>query len=119
MTTGNMPRAPDDLGAPSEPAVALRRSVLDAISTEIWPPTVRVANQRVIAKIENQLAAIAAKFLQQEEISVVIITKKSAARSAESGFEYEAVERLVKFPGRTAQETWRFSKSAKGVPDIV
>ena len=105
-----MSRALDDVGIPSEPAPALRPGVLDAKSTELGSPTVRVANQRVIAKIENQVAAFAAELLLQEEISIAIITKKPVAPSAQADFGYEAVESLVRFPGRTAQENWRFGK---------
>ena len=119
-TIGHLPRAPDvmrrpqdDGGTPSEPALAPRPGVLDPNSAENSSPTIRVANQLVIAKIENQVAAIAAEFLLQEEISIMIRTKKPAASSAQADFEYEVVERLVRFPGRTAQETWRFSELAK------
>ena len=107
---GHLPWAPDGVGTPSESAPAPRPNVLDANSTELSSPTVRVANQLVISKIENQVAAIAAEFLLQEEISITIKTKKAAARSAQADCEYEAVESLVQFPGRAAQETWRFSK---------
>ena len=113
MTIRKMPRTLDDVETPPETAPALRPGVLDAKSTELGSPTVRVANQRVIAKIENQVAAIAAELLLQEEVSIAIIIKKPAAPSAQADFGYEAVESLVRFPGRTAQETWRFSKLAK------
>ena len=88
-------------------------SVLDANSTDLWSPTVRVANQHALAKIESQVAAIAAKLRLREEISVAITTKKPPARYAQTDFEYEAVESLVKFPGRSAHETWRLSKITK------
>lgn len=103
----------DHGGTPSEPAPAPRPGVLDPNSAGNLSPTVRVANQLVIAKIENQVAAIAAEFLLQEEISLMIRTKKPAASCAQANFEYEAVQSLVRFPGRTAQETRRFSKLVK------
>ncbi|KAL8793097.1 MAG: hypothetical protein Q9195_004303 [Heterodermia aff. obscurata] len=102
MTIVDLPPATDDVGTPSEPAPAPRPGVLGADSA-------RVANQLVVAKIESQVAAIAAELLLQEEISIVIRTKKAAARFAQADFECEAVEGLVQFPGRTARETWRFT----------
>ena len=119
-TTEHLTRAPDimrqprdDIRIPSGNAPAPRACVLGPNSWEPTSPTVSVANQLVVAKIENQVTAIAAEFLLQEEISIVIRTKKPTKRSARAEFEYEAVESLVQFPGRTAQEIWRFSKSVK------
>ena len=120
VTIGHLARAPgimrqsrDDVGIPSRNAPTPRACIPGPNSWEPSSPTVSIANQLVVAKIENHVTAIAAEFLLQEEISIVIRTKKPAPRSAQAEFEYDAVESLVQFPGRTAQETWRFSKSVK------
>ena len=71
--------------------------------------SVRISNELVISKIEDQFVAIANGLQQQAEVSVLLKAKrKGAATSRKHDTHSRADETLVKYPGRTAQEAWRF-----------
>lgn len=103
-------QSPNDDGTPLEPQGS---QVPEATVPKFTTPTIRTSNKHVISKIEDQFAAIASGLQRREEIFISIKSKKPATLSAQINLDFEAVEALVKFPGRTGQEAWRFGSKVK------
>lgn len=98
---------------PSSPQSAY---ILGTNSVEPASPASRAANPLVVSKIEDQVRAITASLQRQEEVTIPIKAKKQivgSAHPAHSAREQGVQETLVRFPGRTAQEAWRFSKLSR------
>ena len=89
------------------------RDVPNATLLKSTTPTIRSSNQQVISNIEDQFAAIASGLQRREEIFISIKSKKPATLSTQINLEYEVIGTLVKFPGRTGQEAWRFGSKVE------
>ena len=70
----------------------------------------RAANQLVVSKIEECIRVIADGLQRQVEVSISLKARKQMAGSAPPGNEQSILETLVRFPGRNAQEAWRFGR---------
>lgn len=105
---------PDSTNDHSERASDLTDRLYDQIASPVVmqsaTPMIRTTKQFVISKIEDQFAAIAGGLQRREEVSILIRTRRSAARSSQAVSKHEEAETLVRFPGRMGQEAWRFGK---------
>ena len=85
-------------------------SILGSGSSNSESPVGRAANQLVVSKIEEYIRLIADGLQRKVEISIPLRVRKQTAGSAPAGKEEGMLETLVKFPGRNAQEAWRFGR---------
>ena len=89
-------------------------SVLGPGHMETATPTTGVTNQSVIVNIEDRIRAMMRRLQMKEESWVLVRIKKrsdaGALLSSEPGGGHEEGEVLVKFPGQTATEAWRFGR---------
>ena len=87
--------------------------ILGANSVRSASTASRTANQLVVSNIEDQIRAIAASLQRQEGVTVSLKVKKQTVNSTRFASEQGVQETLVRFPGRTAQEAWRFGKQSR------
>ena len=91
-------------------AIPQRSSILGIGSLTSESMVSRAANQLVVSKIEECIRVIADGLQRQVEVSISLKARKQRAASAPPGNEQGMSETLVRFPGRNAQEAWRFGR---------